>query len=164
MESPCPDENGRFQLHSRERRAQLRHCLNVITTRAARLERPGIAIIMGDLNWTERNDGPTFAGVEDGGWVDAWTELKGEDEPGWTYDAKANGNLDGGTRSRLDRVLVRIDAAAKDAVALEGIELVGTAPIVPELEYEKKVGKKTKTKKVFASDHFGILLRLKWAA
>ena len=161
LESPCPDESGRFQLHSRERKAQMRHCLNVLTSRASKAKQPVLTVCMGDLNWDEKNDGSTFAGLEDDSWVDAWVELKGASDFGFTYDAKANGNLYGGMKKRLDRMLIRIDEMAKDAFVMEAIELVGTSPVVPELEYEKKVGKSMKTKKVYPSDHFGILLKLK---
>ena len=118
---------------------------------------PKVHVIMGDMNWDERNDGPILDAGS--GWVDAWTTLRSDDEPGFTYDAKLNGNLSGGLRRRLDRILVKC-FGNDDVVTLASIEMVGCEPVEPALHHEKRIGKKTKIQRVFASDHFGLLLTL----
>ena len=177
LESPCPDERGVFQLHSRERRHQMKQAISSI---GARIQRdrgaraqaissssslpdggggaPHFYVFMGDMNWDEKIDGPIVTDTSSG-WIDAWTALRREDEPGFTYDAKVNGNLSGGLRRRLDRILVNC-CGNNDVVTLSSIEMVGCEPVEPALHYEKRVGKKTKVQRVFASDHFGLLLTL----
>ena len=48
-------------------------------------------VLGGDLGWDDDLDGPLRQPrVGDGGWVDAWLELRGGEDGGWTYDAVAN--------------------------------------------------------------------------
>ena len=80
-------------------------------------------------------------------------------QPGFTYDAKANGMLTGYLRKRLDRVFFRL----RD-YDLEGIEMVGQEPIANLLYKKERSIKKVKQMvdmPVFPSDHFGLLITIR---
>ena len=80
-------------------------------------------------------------------------------QPGFTYDAKANGMLTGNLRGRVDRVFYKL----RD-YDLEGVEMVGREPI-PNLTYQKersiKRVKQLVDMPVFPSDHFGLLVTIR---
>ncbi|XP_020085749.1 uncharacterized protein LOC109708424 [Ananas comosus] len=98
------------------------------------LDNSSNAVFGGDMNWTEKKDGP-FPLRE--GWVDAWTYLKGSDD-GYTYDTKSNEHLkDRRTlQERLDRFVCKLSD-----FSLIDIELIGTEAYPP-------------------SDHYGLLLTI----
>ncbi|KAM0952200.1 putative Zinc finger, RanBP2-type, endonuclease/exonuclease/phosphatase [Dioscorea sansibarensis] len=149
LESPCPAPPKWDQMFSTERVAQAKQAISI-------LESSPNVIFGGDMNWDDKLD-RAFPLPE--GWIDAWKELKSDDN-GFTYDTKANPMLQGNRtlQKRLDRFICRLSD-----FKLQSIELIGTEPI-PGLSYckEKKV-KNEFTKlvlPVLPSDHFGLLLTL----
>ena len=108
-------------------------------------------MLIGDLNWTDKNDGaPPFPGGGD--WADAWSLLHGQFDPGYTYDAQRNAMLAKGKRrglqSRLDRAFVKLKQWE-----VESIEMVGTEPL--------RGGERWEGRPVLPSDHYGLLVKLK---
>lgn len=80
---------------------------------------------------------------------------------GFTYDSKANPMLTG---SRLQKRLDRIYCQLQDFEVVS-LEMVGTAPI-PDLTYQKERKVKGRvqmmTLPVLPSDHFGLLLKVRY--
>jgi len=128
---------------------------------AAEVQRTGsaAAIMGGDFNWTEKNDGDLLdAGDVKRGWADVWGALRAG-EPGYTYDGTKAGNemLANSLRLRLDRVVLFAapGLGVEPGAAMEDIQLLGRDPI-PGLVYEKVVRGRAVAKPVLPSDHFGL--------
>ena len=70
------------------------------------------AILTGDLNWDDQQrprskpTDPPLLSLLGSSWIDAWTETKGEDDPGYTYNAASNQMLSGYLKRRFDRFLI----------------------------------------------------------
>ncbi|XP_073006257.1 uncharacterized protein [Typha latifolia] len=106
----------------------------------------------GDMNWDDESDG-RFPLLD--GWVDAWTELKGDSgEDGWTFDTIANPMLKG-RKSLLQKRLDRFMCKLRD-FSLDSVEMIGLDPI-PDLH---AVNNYRKMAPVLPSDHFGLLLTI----
>ncbi len=124
-----------YQLkHNKQRAVQLK----AIFARAADFK--GAVIVTGDFNFGDA--APENSAIPTD-YTDAWRALH-KDDPGFTWDNTKNpmalrGRLKGEPSRRLDRVLIR------GATALES-RLVFTKPIKGKL---------------FPSDHFGVLARLR---
>ena len=147
LESPCPPHN----FYSGQRKAQAAAAFRALAERKSASGSEGV-VFMGDLNWTERRDGALPLPTK---WADAWLDLHGGD-PGYTYDAKANGMLLGSLRLRLDRVLCWSKFAAPSACAKVGAEPVATAAT-----YTKRTRSGDRQLPVFPSDHFGLLVHFR---
>nr|CAB3454426.1 unnamed protein product [Digitaria exilis] len=117
-------------------------------------------VLGGDFGWDDDLDGPLRLG--DGGWVDAWRELRGggDDEEdntgGWTYDAVANPMvrcLDylPVERRRPDRFICKL----RD-FTLRSIEMVGEERIPGVTRF----GDGGKVLPVLPSHHYGLLLTI----
>ncbi|CAK9255151.1 unnamed protein product [Sphagnum jensenii] len=95
------------------------------------------AIFGGDMNWDDKQDGKPPLPP---GWFDAWLQLCPH-------------------QKRLDRIYCQLHN-----FEVESIEMVGTTPI-PDLTFQKelKVKKQVEltTLPVLASDHFGLLLKMR---
>ncbi|PWZ54504.1 Tyrosyl-DNA phosphodiesterase 2 [Zea mays] len=151
LESPCPGPPTWDQMFSKERVAQASESLN--TLGAFRN-----AILCGDMNWDEKVDGP-FPLPEDGGWIDAWAELKpGED--GWTYDTKANAMLSGNRKlqKRLDRFVCKLPDFKVESVEMVGEEAIPGVTYVKEKKARREI--RQLVLPVLPSDHFGLVLTI----
>ncbi|XP_073005665.1 uncharacterized protein [Typha latifolia] len=132
------------EMHREERTAQAEKAI-------AHLDSATNIVFGGDMNWDDGSDG-RFPLLD--GWVDAWTELKGDSgEDGWTFDTRANPMLKGYRRlqKRLDRFMCKL----RD-FSLDSVEMIGLDPI-PDLYAVNKYGKMAP---VLPSDHFGLLLTI----
>ncbi|KAJ7564513.1 hypothetical protein O6H91_02G020400 [Diphasiastrum complanatum] len=148
LESPCPTPPTWNQMFSKERVVQANESLSLLKSF------PNV-IFGGDMNWDDKLDG--LPPLPDG-WIDVWLKLH-PDQPGLTYDSKANPMLTG---SRLQKRLDRFFCHLPD-FDIESIEMIGLKAI-PNLKYtkEKKIKKQTQvlTLPVLPSDHFGLLLKI----
>ncbi|ONK74941.1 uncharacterized protein A4U43_C03F11680 [Asparagus officinalis] len=150
LESPCPGPPKWDQMYSKERVTQAKESIGILK------QFPNV-IFGGDMNWDDKLDG---AFPLNNGWVDAWTELRAE-ENGWTYDTKSNQMLTGNRtlQKRLDRFLCSLSD-----FKIDSIEMIGKEAI-PGVYYckEKKVRKEVKMLElpVLPSDHYGLLLTIK---
>ncbi|XP_072951858.1 uncharacterized protein [Typha angustifolia] len=133
------------EMHREERTAQAEKAI-------AHLDPATNIVFGGDMNWDDESDG-RFPLLD--GWVDAWTELKGDSgEDGWTFDTIANPMLKGRKpllQKRLDRFMCKL----RD-FSLVSVEMIGLDPI-PDLYAVNKYGKMAP---VLPSDHFGLLLTI----
>ncbi|XP_072952063.1 uncharacterized protein [Typha angustifolia] len=133
------------EMHREERTAQAEKAI-------AHLDSATNIVFGGDMNWDDESDG-RFPLLD--GWVDAWTELKGDSgEDGWTFDTIANPMLKGRKpllQKRLDRFMCKL----RD-FSLVSVEMIGLDPI-PDLYAVNKYGKMAP---VLPSDHFGLLLTI----
>lgn len=149
LESPCPAPPKWDQMFSTERIAQAKQAISILKSS------PNV-IFGGDMNWDDKLDG-AFPIPE--GWIDAWKELRSDDN-GFTYNTKANPMLQGNRtlQKRLDRFICHLTD-----FKLQSIEMIGMEPI-PGLSYCKEKKVKNEFKKlvlpVLPSDHFGLLLTL----
>ncbi|KAL2643546.1 hypothetical protein R1flu_011133 [Riccia fluitans] len=148
LESPCPAPPTWNQMYSKERVTQANEALGFMK------DLPNV-VFGGDMNWDDKSDG---APPLPKGWFDPWLKLH-PNEPGMTYDSKANLMLTGSRlQKRLDRFFCHLQN-----FRVESLEMVGTQPI-PGLTYQKerKVKKEIQmqTLPVYPSDHFGLLLKL----
>ncbi|XP_072951827.1 uncharacterized protein [Typha angustifolia] len=133
------------EMHKEKRTAQAEKAVAHLDTETNNV------VFGGDMNWDDESDG-RFPLLD--GWVDAWTELKGDSgEDGWTFDTKANPMLKGHWRlqKRLDRFMCKL----RD-FSLVSVEMIGLDPI-PDLYAVNKYGKMAP---VLPSDHFGLLLTI----
>eukprot|EP00899_Mesostigma_viride_P027351 jgi/Mesvir1/7800/Mv11742-RA.1 len=146
LESPL----GFDQLMSEPRKAQAAECMRRLSGGA---DACANTVLAGDMNFTEKNDGafPLHAGGD--GWVDAWAELR-PGEVGYTYDGITNPMLGSHLRSRLDRLICRLED-----YQLTSVETLGREPL-PRLKWTKTVRGREKEMQVLPSDHFGLLLEI----
>jgi tyrosyl-DNA phosphodiesterase 2 len=106
-------------------------------------------VLGGDLGWDDDLDGPLR--LPDG-WVDAWHELRGGGDGGWTYDAVANPMLRGLTKPeqrRADRFVCKL----RD-FTLDSVEMVGVDPISGVTRFDDNGN----ALHVLPSHHYGLLL------
>ena len=107
-----------------------------------------------DLGWDDGLDGPLRLG--DGGWVDAWLELRGGEDGGWTYDAVANPMLRGLNlpveRKRQDRFICKLRDFMHDSIQMIGVDAI---PCVTRFD-----DKQDNFVAVRPSYHFGLLLTI----
>ena len=149
------------------RRAQLAQAGRLLVEEATR-EGCGVAVLLGDMNWKDKQDGDALAAIG-AGWSDAWV-VAGQPKDGartcW-YD-------------RLDRVFFwQRSAAPQNPFALAGgrpngegasvrggrVAVVGREPIPGETyEYTAKSSGKTSVKPLTPSDHVGVLVELRRAS
>eukprot|EP00271_Cylindrocystis_brebissonii_P017402 TRINITY_DN4522_c0_g1_i2.p1 TRINITY_DN4522_c0_g1~~TRINITY_DN4522_c0_g1_i2.p1 ORF type:complete len:348 (-),score=49.31 TRINITY_DN4522_c0_g1_i2:472-1515(-) len=151
LESPCPAPPSWNQFFTAERKQQAEEAMTSLNDGKN-------VVFCGDMNWNDTRDG-TMEAVMPEGWKDAWLQLHPK-EPGLTYDSKANAMLAGGRlKGRLDRMLFK----CRDFEPVS-IRMVGTDPI-PGLTYDEektvKGQKKTVTRRVVPSDHFGLLFKMR---
>jgi hypothetical protein len=85
---------------------------------------------------------------------DAWEEVNPGD-PGYTYDGRRNSMLNSSMRSRLDRILCRLEH-----FQLLRMDMVGTVPVEGH-SFTFRSGKQTQ---MMPSDHFGLLLTIRRVA
>ncbi|KAL3696801.1 hypothetical protein R1sor_010877 [Riccia sorocarpa] len=148
LESPCPAPPTWNQMYTKERVTQANEALRLMK------DLPNV-VFGGDMNWDDKSDGaPPLPKA----WFDPWLKLH-PNEPGLTYDSKANLMLTGSRlQKRLDRFFCHLNN-----FKVESLEMVGTHAI-PGLTYlkERKVKKEVQmqTLPVYPSDHFGLLLKL----
>ena len=106
------------------------------------------AILMGDFNFCSTSEENSLL---DERYTDLWPLLH-PDGPGWTVDGESNAMRralgKSGKQVRFDRILVR---AARGALKLRSISLLGTDPISPARP------------ELFPSDHFGVTATLEIA-
>lgn len=158
LESPT----GKNSLHSSTRVKQAEQAIKILDSSR------NACIFIGDMNWSEINDGnPPF--LE--GWTDAWLAIHGPDVEGTTYDQRDNPMISHQRKNstplrlRLDRAWVKLQSSKPGQYWAFGgisnqaaITRVGQAPIggPDQLQY--------KGRPLLPSDHFGLLLRLKYSA
>ncbi|KAL7526788.1 hypothetical protein ACHAWF_001908 [Thalassiosira exigua] len=125
------------------------------------------AVLVGDFNfdcsqnWGDWKESPPSSGRLENEvlaevmpcWIDVWPHLKGDGDPGKTFDGASNAMCqDPQERMRYDRVMVRADTSPGKKLRLEPLEIrmVGT-------ETMDETGLK-------ASDHYGVLsiFRIAW--
>ncbi|PIA63240.1 hypothetical protein AQUCO_00200926v1 [Aquilegia coerulea] len=135
------DPDSLYHQYTKQRLLQAKEALAI-------LENYPNVIFGGDMNWDEKKDGE-FPLLE--GWVDAWTELRGE-EVGHTFDTGSNKMLKGRplVQMRFDRILCNL----KD-FELDDIEIIGKEAI-PDASYKWN----KKKLPVLPSDHYGLLLTI----
>jgi tyrosyl-DNA phosphodiesterase 2 len=137
------------QTSSTERVAQMHEALAGLES-----TRQPNAIFVGDTNWDDVMDGDLSAQLPPR-WADAWRALR-PGEPGFTYDAVANGMLMGRLQKRLDRVVFKLT----DYEAA-GVRMVGTRAL-PGVTYAKQFHNGgSKQLPVLPSDHFGLLFTMR---
>ena len=114
-------------------------------------------VLGGDLGWDDDLDGPLRQPrVGDGGWVDAWLELRGGEAGGWTYDAVANPMLMGlhlpEERRRPDRFICKLRDFTLESIEMLGVEAI---PGVTRFDQKQEI-----FVPVHPSYHFGLLLTI----
>ncbi|KAF9624432.1 hypothetical protein IFM89_011440 [Coptis chinensis] len=141
------DPNSQNKLFSRVRLLQAKEALTILQKYSNAYD----VIFCGDMNWNEVEDGE-FPLPD--GWVDAWTELKGEEE-GNTFDTESNEMLKDHPyiiRMRLDRILCNLKG-----FRLVNIKIIGK-DCIPGVFYSRN---KKINLPVLPSDHYGLLLTIR---
>ncbi|KAJ1449814.1 Endonuclease/exonuclease/phosphatase [Pelagophyceae sp. CCMP2097] len=152
----------------RNRNAQLAQATQLLSAEA---QRHGCvaAVLMGDFNWKEADDGDALKAAGEG-WTDAWVDCGKRKDSEHTYNGVENLMLGNRYKSRFDRVLVlaRATPARSLGAADEGGKRVTAAAL--QLVGKKQIEKKTVvkrlatgaqlTKPLLPSDHFGVVVSL----
>ena len=107
----------------------------------------GLAVLLGDCNWDDR-DGAVPLGSD---WRDAWEEASYPRDAQYTYDGRKNRMLSHRYQNRYDRVFL-FGKLARAA----GFALVGTTRL-PDLTITDR---HKRVLPAYPSDHFGVLTTL----
>lgn len=150
MAGPTPSSTG--SMHRRARARAFSDHFDVVHCHHGRsFELEENVVIGGDLAWDDDLDGPLQLPDR---WVDAWCELHGGDDHGWTYDALVNPMLSGlaePERKRADRFICKL----KD-FKLHSVEMVGVEPIPGVTRFDNHKN----ALPVLPSHHFGLVLTI----
>ena len=113
---------------------------------------PGPCLLLGDFNTTRPEIEDKWISEP---WQDCWLQLRGPEDPGYTYDCDANPYASQ-YRSRLDKVLFKQGESRLQPVMTEllGVE----APPPARDDFSSPPASPEGPPRLAASDHFGLLV------